>query len=69
VPSYANSLRIACFIPTFQDTALLTQNFADREIFPDGTHIFVYDDNCSAPESLQVEQLCKTQRWEYRRSK
>lgn len=53
------------FIPSFEDTDVLAQNFGNRPEIRQGIDIKVYDDNSDPAESAALEALCKENHWEY----
>ena len=53
------------FIPTFEDTALLTQNFANRPELTAAIDVHIYDDNFDPQENEAVAQLCHLNGWHY----
>ena len=55
------------FLPTFQDTELLIENFANRPELTQYLDFYIYDDN-EDDESRKVQQLSEANGWHYRRS-
>lgn len=55
------------FIPTFEDTERLRENFDGRPAVVQGIDVFVYDDNCTGTHAAEVEQLCARNHFQYRR--
>ena len=51
------------FLPTFQDTELLMENYANRPALTREIDIHIYDDNFNPDETARVQELCKENGW------
>ncbi len=57
------------FLPTFQDTDRLEENYHNRPELSQALDFHVYDDNSVAAESKRVKKLCKANGWFYHKHK
>ena len=57
------------FLPTFNDTASLELNFADRAELASAIDFHVFDDNFDEAESEQIQYLCERNGWWYHQCK
>lgn len=55
--------RGSIFLPTFQDTELLIENYANRPELSREIDIHVYDDNFNPGETARVKILCEENGW------
>lgn len=67
-PHVIQRTRGCVVIPTFQDSALLKENFGNRLRSTDELDIYVFDDNAEPEISMNVRRLCEENDWRYRHS-